>query len=198
MLKYTIVFILVITVILFPIPLKITLKYINKVLEIYIYNKGFMVKSPLKKTIKNTTKGVSIDPSKGNKIETFLRSLNLSDIKLIIHQTKSLKFKSTFSLNTKIEYGLDDAAMVAILYGLIHSTYSLLYLMLKSFVKVKEIDFKVIPHFEENDLYMEISSIIYINLAKVIYMAFKMLPCLVKIKHNKFNIKNYKGGDIHG
>ena len=45
---------------------------------------------------------------------------------------------------------------------------------------------------------MEILSIIYINLAKIIYMAFIMLICLINIKHKKTNIKKYKGGNVHG
>ena len=110
----------------------------------------------------------------------------------------NLKFKPTIILNTKLEYGFDDAAFVAILYGLIHSTYSFLYLLLQNFVKVKKIDLKVIPHFEENDFNMEISSIIYTNLGKIIYMAFIILNCLISIKHNKSNIKKYKGGNVHG
>jgi len=194
MFKYTIVFLLLLTVILFPIPLKITLKYINKVLEIYIYNKRFMVKKPLKnkteKTFKNT--------SKKNSKESFLRSLILSDIRLIFYKIKNLKFKPVLVLNAKLEYGLDDAALVAILFGLIHSTYSLLHLILINFVKVKDMDIQVIPHYEKYDLNMEISSIIYINLAKVIYIAFVMIFCLIKIKNTKISIKNYKGGDIYG
>ena len=48
MFKGIIVFLLTLTIILFPIPLKITLKYSNKILEIYIYNKKIKVKSPSK------------------------------------------------------------------------------------------------------------------------------------------------------
>ena len=93
---------------------------------------------------------------------------------------------------------LDDAALVAILFGSIYSTYSFFNIILLNFFKVKTMELNVIPHFEENDLYMEISSIIYINLAKIIYTAFKILPCLINIKHNKPNMKEYKGGNVHG
>ncbi|MBU3180439.1 DUF2953 domain-containing protein [Clostridium psychrophilum] len=190
MFKYIIMFLLALIILLFPIPIKITLKYLNKVLEIYLYNK----KLKLKKVSKIDSK----KNSESNPPKKILQSLNFYDIKLIIYKIKNLKFKPTIFLNTKVEYGFDDAAFVAILFGLIHSIYGLLYDLLIKFVKVKNIDFKVIPHFKENNLNMEISCIIYINLAKVVNISFVIFLCLIKIKHNKVNIKKYKGGSIHG
>lgn len=193
MFKCLILFFLMLIIILFPIPIKITLKYANKVLEIFIYNKKINIKKSSKSNKKNEANGANTKSKQG-----FFKPLILNDIKLIIHKIKSLKFKPTLILNTKVEYGLDDAAFVAILFGFIHSTYSFSHIILLNFVKVKKMDLKVIPHFEENDLYMEISSIIYINLAKIIYMALKILPCLINIKHDKTNMKEYKGGNVHG
>ncbi|MBU3098769.1 MULTISPECIES: DUF2953 domain-containing protein [Clostridium] len=195
MFKFILVFLFVLTIILFPIHLKITLKYTNKVLEIYIYKKKLEVNKPLKNNSKDQLKS---KPTKMFFKSLNLRDINLSDINLISHKFKNLKFKPTLVLNTKLEYGFDDAALVAIVFGLIHSTYSLLYLILINFVKVKNIDLKVTPQFKENNLNMEISSIIYINFVKIIYMAFIILPCLINIKHNKTNFKKYRGGNVHG
>jgi len=195
MFKYIMIFFLMLIILLFPIPIKITLKYVNKVLEIFIYNKKINIKNFFNEDKKNKLNYESDTKS----IKNFFKSLILNNIKLIIRQTKNSKFIPTLTLNTKIEYGLDDAALVAILFGLINSTYSLLYTILLNFAKVKDTDFKVIPHFEKSDLYIEISSIIYINFAKIIYMAFRMmLPCLINRKHNKSNMKKYKGGNVHG
>ncbi|MCJ7688708.1 MAG: DUF2953 domain-containing protein, partial [Clostridiaceae bacterium] len=171
------VFVIALTIILFPIPLKITLKYSNKILEIYIYNKKLKQKTNKKN---NSIKKQKI---------TTKKSYTVSDIKLIISKIMSLKFKPTLTLTTKLEYGFDDAALVAILFGLIHSTYSFLYLLLLNFVKVKNIDHKVIPYFKEKNLSFKISSIIYTNLAKIIYMSIVMLICLksINIRHKKIN-----------
>jgi len=190
MFEYIIIFLLALVLILFPIPLKITLKYSNKVMEIYLYNKQLKSKKPLKPGLKKDLEG--------NIKENFFNSLFLSNIRLIIFKIRRLKFKPTITLNTKLEYGFDDAAFVAILFGLIYSTYSFLYLILINFVKVKTTDFKVTPHFKENDFNMEISSVIYINLAKTIYIAFVMSLCFINIKHNNTNIKKFKGGNVHG
>ncbi|MBU3214165.1 DUF2953 domain-containing protein [Clostridium estertheticum] len=190
MFKFIVAFLFVLTIILFPIHLKITLKYTNKVLEIYIYKKKLEVNKPLKSN--------SNDQLKSKPAKISFKPLNLIDINLISHKFKNLRFKPTLILNTKLEYGFDDAALVAIVFGLIHSTYSILYLILINFVKVKNIDLKVTPHFKENNLNMEISSIIYINFVKIIYMAFIILPCLINIKHNKTNFKKYRGGNVHG
>lgn len=181
-------FVIVLTIILFPIPLKITLKYSKKILGIYIYNKKIM------KRKHNKTKPI-------NKVKERLeKSFTLSDIRLLIDKLISLKFKPKLTLTTKLEYGFDDAALVAILFGLIHSTYSFLYLFLLNFVNVKNIDHKVIPYFKEKDLNIEISSIIYTNLAKIIYMSVVMLICLksINISHKKINSQKYEGGNVHG
>ncbi|MGH4120008.1 DUF2953 domain-containing protein [Clostridium sp.] len=182
------VFVIALTIILFPIPIKITLKYSKKILEIYIYNKKLN-----RKINKKNNK------AKKQKITTE-KSYTISDIKLIINKIMSLKFKPTLNLITKLEYGFDDAALVAITFGLIHSTYSFLYLLLLKFVKVKNIDHKVIPYFKEKNLNIEISSIIYTNLAKIIYMSIIMLMCLksINMRHKKINLQKYKGGNVHG
>ncbi|MBU3198626.1 DUF2953 domain-containing protein [Clostridium estertheticum] len=200
MFKFIIVFVFVLTIILFPIHLNITLKYTNKVLEIYIYKRKLKVNKPLKSNSKDQLKSkpIKIFFKPLNLRHINLSDINLSTINLISHKFKDLRFKPTLSLNTKLEYGFDDAALVAIVFGLIHSTYSLLYLILTNFVKVKNIDLKVTPQFKENNLNMEISSIIYINFVKIIYMAFIILPCLINIKHNKTNFKKYRGGNLHG
>ena len=194
MFKGIILFLLALTIILFPIPLKITLKYKNKVLEIYIYNKKIKAKSPSKDKINSKIKAIE----KGIAKIDFFKSLTYNDIKLIIYKIVNLKFKPTMILNTYLEYGSDDAAFVAILYGLIHTSYSFLYLLLQNFVKVKRIDLKATPHFEESDFNLEISSIIYTNLGKIIYISFIMISCLINIKHKKANLIKYKGGNVHG
>lgn len=194
MFKSIIIFLLTTMILLFPIPLKITLKYRNKVLEIYIYNKKIKAKSPSKDKVNSKIKAIEKGIAKIN----FFKSLTYNDIKLIIYKIKNLKFKPTIFLTTKLEYGFDDAAFVAILYGLIHSTYSFIYLILQNFAKIKKIDLKVIPHFKENDFKMQISSIIYTNLGKIIYISFIMISCLISIKHKKTNLKKYKGGNVHG
>jgi len=205
MFKFLIVFFFMLIIILFPIPIKITLKYSSKVLEIFIYNKKINLKKSLennrnKRNNKNNKTSEKNDTTPKSKKGSFKPLIlnNTYDIKLILYKIKTLKFKPTLILNTKVEYGLADAALVAILFGFMHSAYSFLHIILLNFVKVKNIDLNVIPHFEENDLYMKVSSTIHINFATIIYMAFKLLPCLINIIHNKPNLKEYKGGNVHG
>ena len=183
-----IVFLIAIIIILFPIPLKITLKYSKKILEIYVYNKKLMRKKHNK-----------TEPIKKVKVR-LEKSFTLSDIRLIINKFMDLKFKPNLTLITHLEYGFDDAALVAILFGLIHTTNSFLYLLLQKFVKVKNINHEVIPYFKEKDLSMKISCIIYANLAKIIYMSIIMLICItrIKLRHKKINTVEYEGGNVHG
>jgi hypothetical protein len=190
MFKGLIVFFVTLTIILFPIPLKLTLKYKNKVLEIYIYNKKIKKKTPSEDKVNSYIKAIeNID---------FFKSLTFNDIRLITYKFMNLKFKPIIILNTKLEYGFDDAAFVAILYGIIHSTYGFTFLLLQNFFKVKKIDLKIIPHFEENDFNIQIKSIIYTNLGKTICMVFVILKCLKSIKRNRSKLKRYEGGNVHG
>ena len=181
-----IVFLITLTIILLPIPLKTTLKYSNKTLEVFVYNKKVKTKAISKSDVKNFPD-----------INLF-KSFELKDMKPIFYRVRRLRLKFALSLNTKLEYGFDDAALVAILFGLIHSSYSFLYSSLSNFVEVKNITLKVTPHFEESDFKMETLGIIYMNLVKIIYMAFIVLICLIKIMHKKSNLKKYKGGSVHG
>jgi hypothetical protein len=194
MFKGIIVLLLITTIILFPIPIKITLKYTNKLLEIYIYNKKLNINVPSTNKLKHKTK------SKTNLVSKFIKSINFNDIRQIVYKIINLKFKPSLILKTKLEYGVDDAAFVAILFGMIHSAYSFLYLLLKNFVTVKTIDLKVTPYFEEKDFKIKIKSIIYVSLAKIIYMAIIMSICLINIKlsHKKINVEKYRGGNVHG
>ncbi len=175
MFKGIIFFLLTLMIILFPIPLKITLKYRNKVLEIFLYNKKINQKPSAKNMKRKHLKKI------------FFVSFSLNDMPLIIQKITNSKFKPILILNTKLEYGFDDAAFVAILFGVIHTIYSYIYLFLQSFTNVKSIDLKVIPHFKKNDINIEISSIIYTNLGKIIYISFIMISCLIHIKHKKTN-----------
>jgi len=200
MFKDIIVFVLTLAIILFPIPLKITLKYSNKVLEIYVYNKKLKIKALSKLGLDNVSNPNTKTNKKTKKKKNILKSFTFNDLKLINYKVMHLKFKPTLHLNTNLEYGFDDAAFTAILFGIIHNIYSFLYLLLQNFVKVKKIGIKVIPHFEEHDFNFEISSIIYSSLVKNVYMAFILIICLINIKkiHNKSNFKRYRGGNVHG
>jgi len=190
MLNFILIILLALIILLFPIHLKITLKYSNKLLGISFNSKKLKLKKTLKKN--------SVTDVVSKSIKRILGSLTLNDIKLIVYTIKDFKFKAKLTLNTKLEYGFDDAALVAILFGLIHSIYSFLYLALTNFVNVETIDFNVIPHFKENDVNIDFLSIIYINLAKIIYMAFMIFYCFIKIKYKKLSVLKYEGGNIHG
>lgn len=199
MFKGLVVFLLTLTILLFPIPIKITLNYSNNILGIFVYKKKLKLKFSSKKDLKAKT--AKINSLKSYKtIKSIFKSYTFSDIKQIIYKISNSKFKPTLKINTKLEYGFDDAALVAILYGLIHSFYSFLYLLLLNFFRVKDIGIKVTPHYKENNINLEISSIIYINLTKIIYMAYVIISSLISIKinHKKINLQKQKGGNIYG
>lgn len=159
-------FILILCILIFlfvvPIPIKIRVKYDDMKLDFYLYNINLNDKlRRAKKKVKHT---VDVKP---DRIHTFVNTVKTSST-----LSKKLKFKPALKLKLDIICGVDDAAYTALLHGIITSFYPIIVQLLGLFFKVKENTIKVQPEFNKFILKLEIHSIIFINLAKVIYMSF--------------------------
>lgn len=174
------ILILCILIVLFivPIPIKIKVKYDDMKLDFYLYNINLNNKL---RHIKRKTKHI-VD-AKPDRIHAFVNSM-----KTYSTLREKLKFKPGLKLKLDLVYGLDNAAYTALLHGAITSLYPILIQFLNLFFKIKENDIKVQPEFNKFILKLEIDSIIFINLAKVIYMS------LITYRHlqqsNKENLAN--------
>lgn len=159
-------FFLILCILLFilviPIPIKIRIIYDNMKLHFYLYNINLTHK--LHRVAKKTKNTVDTKP---DRIHNFNNT-----IKTCSSLIKKLKFKPVLKLNLNLVYGLDDAAYTALLHGVINSIYPMIIQFLSLFFKIKKHNIKSQPEFNKFILKLEIDSIIFINLAKVIYMSF--------------------------
>lgn len=157
-------FIIVLLIFIIPFPIKVTFKYADKKLGLYLYNKKINLdKIKQKKKKKTATK-------KENKEISYIGILN--DI-------KNIKFKPSLKFKLYFEYGTDDAAETALLYGGIWTLIAFIYQSMLWVFNIKKFDCNIIPNFNDEKLIISIQSIIFISLVKVIYI------CIIFFKNIK-------------
>lgn len=133
-----------------PIPLVFSLEY-NKKFNIFIYKKKIDYKRK----------------KKGNKKS----KIPLKCIKVL--------WKPKLKLDLDIIYGTDDAALSAILYGIIYSLFPLSFKFINSFFNIKYFNKKVKIDFNNTILYFKLDSILYINIAQIIVnIVFILFLCI--------------------
>ncbi|ERI91352.1 hypothetical protein HMPREF1982_03311 [Clostridiales bacterium oral taxon 876 str. F0540] len=170
--KWYILALLLIILLLLPIPIKIRLSYLNKCLKLYIYR--FQI-NPLKKKDKAEHK-------KKPKRTEIKRKLNFSDILFIIKNINRNKLKPVLKLQILLNYGLADAAVTGISYGVISYLISLVPNFFSIPFKIKKYKSTINPDFNNFKLETKIESIIYISLVKIIYMSFIVIKSFISIK----------------
>ncbi len=154
-------------VLLFPIPIKITLIYSEEIFTLKLYNKIIIPSKNKKKVVKkNVSHKDNLQEEKKEKPSKF----KLRDIKNITDFLVTNKFK--FSLRTKldVDYSTQDAAVNAIVYGLLYQGLAVISTIFNLFFKVKNLDSCINTKYNENYFKFKSTSIIFINIAKVIYM----------------------------
>lgn len=171
------VFLLVLIVIIFlPIPLKLKFTTFNKDYNVFIYNFS------LKKLIEKKTKGV---PSKSKKkenpkIENQPKTKKVIDKSGLISSLKNNKFKLKLKFTLLFDYGLDDAFNTAMIFPLLNSISPFLFFILEIPFSIKKYRMSVSPKFNCNFIKLEIESIIFLSIAKIIYMTILILKNISK------------------
>ena len=162
-------FIILIIILFIPFPVKIKVKYSKKNFTFKIYNLN----------ISNKLKSMNTPncPETENKLFHVIKTLknNLNFI-------KEIKFKLNLKINMKITYGLEDAAHTALAYGFIHSINTLALNILSKIFIIKQKQIYINPDFNNLHLKIQINSIIYISLAKIIYTGILLMKYRRKLK----------------
>lgn len=148
-------------ILLIPIPIKFKIKYSEKELRFILYNIDITNKMNY---LKNKTK-LDIE-YKQDRIPIFSNTLKVS-----LNSLKAIKFKPSLKIKINVDYGLDDAAQTALAFGLISTFISILLKASSFFIHIKDEKVNIKPEFNKLILILEIDSIIFINLAKVIYIS---------------------------
>lgn len=177
-------------VLLFPIPIKITLIYANEIFTLKIYNK-VIIPSKTKKT-KAKNKNKRSDYVKTDNEEK-ISKLKLKDLKGIIELFINSKFKFTIRTKFRMDYSIEDAAINAITYGFLYQITAFISTILNLFFKVKNFTPTINIKYNENFFKFESTSIIFINIAKIIYMFIVIFYHLIKVrKTSSFDKVNLK------
>lgn len=144
------IFFTVIIILLLPFKVKVTFIYQDSKIHIYLFNKQIGMKEKLAedKTSKRTYK----------KLRIFADKLTRN------------KFKPGLSLDWELNYGFEDAALTGISYGIFSTIFGVMYELIGMIFKIKAFKFSINPQFNNPTLNIRISSIISLNLAKIIYI----------------------------
>ncbi|WP_346885095.1 DUF2953 domain-containing protein [Clostridium sp. UBA4395] len=177
-------------VLLFPIPIKITLIYANEIFTLKIYNK-VIIPSKSKKT-KAKKKDKWSDYVKTPNEEE-ISKLKFKDLKGIIELFIHSKFKFTIRTKFTVDYSIEDAAINAITYGFLYQITAFISTILNLFFKLKNFTPTINIKYNENFFKFESTSIIFINIAKIIYMVIVIFYHLIKVrKTSSFDKVNLK------
>ena len=156
---------IIILVLLFPIPIKITLIYADEIFTLKIYNKVIIPSKSKKTKAKKKNKPKVYIETPG---EEETSKLKIKDIKEIIDFFINTKLKFNIRTNVDIEYAIEDAAINAIAYGFLHQITAFISTILNLFFKVKNFVPNINIKYNENFFKFKSTSIIFINIAKII------------------------------
>lgn len=161
------VFLLVLIVIIFlPIPLKLKFTTFNKDYNVYLYN--FSLKKLIEKKTKNNLS--KSKKEKKPKIEKEPKPKKIIDKSGLISSLKNNKFKLKLKFTLLLDYGLDDAFNAAMIFPIFNSISPFLFFILEIPFSIKKYRMSVSPKFNCNFIKLEIESIIFLSIAKIIYM----------------------------
>ncbi|GAA0123872.1 MAG: DUF2953 domain-containing protein [Clostridium argentinense] len=154
-------------ILLFPIPLKIKLIYLDQNFQMFIYNKKLNLNK--KEDIDNVKK-VNKKFKYKDIIKRKSKKLTLKHYKRILRNLRKIKYKISIKLYNKINYSFEDAAATAIIYGYLHQGFSLLYGFLNHFFSVKDFNTDIQAEYNKSYINLEIKGIVLFNFAKLIYI----------------------------
>lgn len=154
-------------ILFFPVRIKLSVKFIDKDVSIKIFGKDLLLDQKRKTNKKGNKK------KRGD-------ILQLENINKILSKLSKGPLRPSIKLDMDINYGLEDAAVTGLLYGLFQSVFSLMYNVLNLYFKVKKFTPRANPTFNKNIFNLEIKSIITINLANIIYIKIATLKMFSK------------------
>lgn len=147
------ILILIILAFFIPLPLYLEFKYKSKKFHIYIYKFNVY-------TNKNIHK-------KNNYSIKFYYNIIKNIFKKYIH----FNSKPILKLSLKSNYGFENPSITAIFFGIINGLIPNIYNLFSSIFKIKKFKTNIKPIFNNKIFELEIQSILFINLAKIIFIS---------------------------
>ncbi|MEG0306357.1 MAG: hypothetical protein RR636_00355 [Clostridium sp.] len=154
-------------ILLFPIPIKITLTYLKGIFTVKLYNKT-IVPSEGKKSKKENKSNMKKRVENLNYED--IRKFKINDIVNVFNFIINSKFKGSIRTNIHVDYSIEDAAINAITYGLINQFSGYVAVILNLFFNVDGFNSSINMKYDEHFFELKSSSIISINIATIIYI----------------------------
>ena len=166
------VLLIIMLIILTPIPIKFSVFYEDKVLNVKVYN--FSAISTNKK-----------DKNLPNKfIKNLNKKLNLNYVKFInniFSNINKYNAKPSIKLLGSLDYSLGDVCKTAITYGILSSFLAFLYRYISIIFKVNNSNFNINPIFKEYSfINIHLKCILYLSFGKIIYILVLILKSLIE------------------
>ncbi|MEG2657180.1 MAG: hypothetical protein RR891_09665 [Clostridium sp.] len=154
-------------ILLFPIPIKITLTYLKGIFTVKLYNKT-IVPSEGKKSKKENKSNMKKRVENLNYED--IQKFKINDIVNVFNFIINSKFKGSIRTNIHVDYSIEDAAINAITYGLINQFSGYVAVILNLFFNVDGFNSSINMKYDEHFFELKSSSIISINIATIIYI----------------------------
>jgi Protein of unknown function (DUF2953) len=179
-------FIFLILLFVFPIPLKVEISFNNNVFNLKLFNSNIFSSNKgienklLKKLVYRNKLDFKKETTKKYKDKNSSKSWHIKkkkivkkiSIKKLYNNISCNKFKPLLKIKGHLNFGIEDAAYCAILYGLMNNIPTLLRLILDKVFIVKDIKLGITPKFNTNIISFGITSIFYFNIANIIYILY--------------------------
>lgn len=180
------ILLLLILIFIMPIPIKINVLVHNSKIEVYLYKFNIY---PLRKKLKVKAKHKAKETAGASKIKS---KFNLNTFKSLIHSLDKNPIKPTFKIKLSIDYSLEDAAYTAQIYSTLWQAIMIPINILNIPLKVKIENIELTPKFSNRyNINISLTGIIYINLAKLLFVLFLVLKSLFWHKEVKPLRGNY-------
>lgn len=180
------VLLIIIIVFLIPVPIKVSIFYSAEDYYIKLYKYKLISKLNTQKRnkilhkIKNFINNMDKDSFKG----TFKDIFSSKDFfKIFIRSLNNSKFKPTIKINGFLNYSLGDSYNTAIFNGIVSSISPFIYRILSIFFDIKKYTFLINPIFKDTKIItFNYKSIIFVSLGKIIYICILFIKSILKAK----------------
>jgi hypothetical protein len=162
---------------LLPIPIKITFSYIDNKAELYLYRFKINAKKIISK-VEHKKKKKPSPPKKE-------RNMGFKEILFILNKIDCIKFKPRLKICLNLDFGLSDAFYTSLVFGYIHAVLPYIHKLLSIPFSLTIDNSKITPNFSKFSVTIKLKSIIFINIAQIIYMAIVVIKSLKYIKKKK-------------
>ncbi|MDP4144824.1 MAG: DUF2953 domain-containing protein [Bacillota bacterium] len=156
-----------------PFPIKLGFIYAEDDEYFFIFNKKINIK-PTRLKVKKTG-NVNYKVKLSTRYDLFRGKINVITARRILRLLKRNKAKPSLNLDIQVNYGLDDAALTAISYGILNMVPPLIYQVTNTIFDTSTFNCNIVPMFNKKFIKLKIKSIIWISVAKAIYIAWLVI-----------------------